>query len=290
MKDTLHLHTQIVGIFGHPIKHSLSPYIHNIAFQLKKLDYVYLPFDIPSSNLQNAIKAITALNIKGVNVTIPHKEAVISYINSFSEEVGVIGSVNTIVNEQSKLIGYNTDVNGILASLLPYKNEIYDKQAAVIGAGGSARAVIYTLIRNFKPKKIFIINRNLRRAEILKDYFIDKTKFAAIKTKELIPPSAFEVIKDSKLIVHATPVGMHPNVSNSITVSSEIFSKEQIVFDLIYNPVNTLLLQTASKGGARTINGLSMLIHQASKSFELWTGIEFPIEDIQKSLQLYLNN
>lgn len=289
MKNTFHFNTQIIGIIGHPIKHSYSPFIHNVAIEIKKLDFVYLPFDIPSSNLRSALKGMIALGIRGFNVTIPHKESAIQNMNGVSEEVSMIGSLNTIVNDQGKLIGHNTDAYGVLETLLPFKDDISGNQVAVIGAGGSARAVIYTLIRNFKPKKIFIINRNERRAENLKEYFSEKMKFSAIKTKELIPPTAFEVMKDSKLIVHATPVGMNPNENDSITISTDVFSKGQIVFDLVYNPQETLLLKTAKKSGANTISGLEMLVNQAAKSFELWTGIDFPKDEIQKSLLLYLS-
>ncbi len=290
MKNTFHFNTQIIGIIGHPIKHSYSPFIHNVAIEIKNIDYVYLPFDIPSSNLKNVLKGMVALGIKGFNVTIPHKEAVIQHLNDLSEEVTMIGSVNTIVNDQGKLIGHNTDAYGLLETLLPFKAEIAGNQVAVIGAGGSARAVIYTLIKHFKPKRVFIINRNERRAENLKEFFIEKMKFSSIKTKELVPPSAFETIKDSKLIIHATPVGMIPNENNSITTSSDVFSKDQVVFDLVYNPQNTLLLNTAAKAGAKTVNGMNMLVNQAAKSFELWTGADFPKEDVKKSLQLYLSN
>src|SRR3989339_1563180 len=290
MKNTFHFDTQIVGIIGHPIKHSYSPFIHNVAIELKKIDYVYLPFDIPSSNLNSALKGMKALGIKGFNVTIPHKESVIQYMSSVSEEVSMIGSVNTIVNDQGRLIGHNTDAYGIWETLLPFKDDISGNQVCVIGAGGSARAVIYTLIRHFKPKKLFIVNRNERRAENLKECFSEKMKFSSIKTKELIPPSAFEVMRDSKLIIHATPVGMNPNENDSITTSADVFSKGQIVFDLVYNPQITLLMKIAIRSGAKTINGLSMLVNQAAKSFELWTGVDFPKEDVQKSLQLYLGN
>lgn len=290
MKNTFHFDTQIIGIIGHPIKHSYSPFIHNVAIQLKKIDYVYLPFDIPASNLKSALRGMTALGIKGFNVTIPHKESAIQYMDIVSEEVEMIGSVNTIVNDQGRLIGHNTDAYGILETLLPFKDDISGNQVCVIGAGGSARAVIYTLIRHFKPKKLFIVNRNERRAENLKDYFSEKMKFSSIKTKELIPPAAFEVMRDSKLVINATPVGMYPNENDSIATSPDVFSKGQVVFDLVYNPQKTLLIQTATKSGAKGLNGLNVLINQAAKSFELWTGIDFPKEDVQKSVQLYLSN
>lgn len=290
MENTFHFNTQIIGIIGHPIKHSYSPFIHNVAIQLKKIDYVYLPFDIPSSNLKSALKGMIALGIKGCNVTIPHKELALQYMNDVSEEVSMIGSVNTIINDQGRLIGHNTDAYGILETLLPFKDDIAGNQVSVVGAGGSARAVIYTLIRHFRPKKLFIINRNERRAETLKEYFSEKMRFTSIKTKELIPPSAFEVMGDSKLIINATPVGMYPNENDSITTSPDVFTKEQIVLDLVYNPQKTLLLKTAEMTGAKSLNGLSVLINQAAKSFELWTGVDFPKEEVQKSLLLYLSN
>jgi shikimate dehydrogenase len=211
-------------------------------------------------------------------------------MNNVSEEVTIIGSLNTVINDQGKLSGYNTDSYGVMETLAPFKDAIAGNQICVIGAGGSARAVIYTLIRHFRIKKLYIINRNESRAENLKDYFSEKMKFSSIKTKELIPPSAFEVMRDSKLIVNATPVGMHPNDKDSITTSSDVFTKDQIVFDLVYNPQNTAFLNAAEKNGAKTLNGLTMLINQAAKSFELWTGVEFPKADVEKSLQLYLIN
>ena len=128
MKNTFHFNTQIIGIIGHPIKHSYSPFIHNVAIEIKKIDYVYLPFDIPSSNLKNVLKGMIALGIKGFNVTIPHKEAAIQHLNDLSEEVTMIGSVNTIVNDQGKLIGHNTDAYGLLETLLPFKDEIAGNQ------------------------------------------------------------------------------------------------------------------------------------------------------------------
>jgi shikimate dehydrogenase len=290
MKNTFHFNTQVIGLIGHPVKQSYSPFIHNIAINLKNIDYIYLPFDIPSQNLKSALSAMTALSFKGLNVTIPHKETAIPFMNNLSEEVKIIGSLNTIVNDQGKLVGYNTDVFGIVETLQPFYNEISGSQVVLVGAGGSARAVIYALIRHFKPKRIYIINRNERRAETLKEYFSEKMKFSAIKTKELLPPSAYEIMKDSKLIINATPVGMAPNENDSITTSRDIFSESQIIFDLVYNPQNTLLLKTAAISRAKTLNGLAMLINQAAKSFELWTCIDFPREDVQKSLHLYLNN
>lgn len=288
MKNSFHLNTKIIGLIGHPIKHSYSPFIHNITFELKKLDYIYLPFDVPASNLRNVIKGMKALGINGFNVTIPHKENILQYINNVSEEASIIGAVNTVVNDHGKLSGYNTDVHGVLETLLPYKDEISGEHVSVVGAGGAARAVIYTLIRQFKPKKIFLINRTEQRAESLKEYFSNKMKYDDFKAKELFPPDIVDILRDSKLIVNATAVGMHPDVDDVITSLNNSFQKGQYVFDLVYNPFCTSLLKIAMAEGAVPINGLKMLVNQAAKAFELWTGEQMPVDDVQKSLELYM--
>lgn len=290
MKDNFRLNTKIVGLFAHPVKHSFSPYIHNLAFELKDLDYIYMPFDIANSNLKNAIKGVLALGIAGFNVTIPHKENIIQFLDKVSEEASLIGSVNTVVNDMGKLIGYNTDVYGILETLSPFKKQIIGENVTVTGAGGAARAVIYCLIKNFKPKNIIIVNRTEAKADALKDYFKAKMKFDAFKVFSLVPSDIVEVLKESKLIVNATSIGMFPDVNDSITTIKESFKKNQIVFDLVYNPVKTKLLEMAESQGAMPLDGLNMLVYQASESFKLWTGQEMPLENILKSLQLYINN
>ena len=240
MKDSFHLNTQIVGLFGHPIKHTYSPFIHNIAFEINKLDYVYIPFDIPPANLKNAVKGILALGIKGFNLTIPHKEKIMEFMSNISEEASIVGSVNTVVNEMGKLNGYNTDVTGILETLNPYKKSISGEMVSVVGSGGAARAVVYALIRHFKPKKIFLINRTEQRAETLINYFKAKMKFDGFSIKELYPPALVNIFKDSKLIVNSTSVGMYPEIDDAVTTLDDSFTKDQIVFDLVYNPLKTI--------------------------------------------------
>jgi len=290
MKNSFHLNTKIIGLLGHPIKHTYSPFIHNIAIELKDLDYIYLPFDVPASGLKNALKGMLALGIKGFNVTIPHKENIIQYLTNVSEEASIIGSVNTIVNDLGKLNGYNTDVNGVLDTLSPYKDEINGNDVSIVGAGGAARAVIYTLVRHFKPKNIFLINRTEQRAEALRKYFYEKMKFEGFRAFELFPPELVDIFKASKLIVNATSIGMFPDVDDTITTLEESFCPGQIVFDLVYNPPQTKLLKIAASKGAVTLDGLQMLISQGAKAFELWTGEQMPIDQINKALKLYLAN
>jgi len=290
MKDNFRLNTKIVGLFAHPVKHSFSPYIHNLAFELKDLDYIYMPFDISNSNLKNAIKGVISLGIAGFNVTIPHKENIIQFLDNVSEEASLIGSVNTVVNDMGKLTGYNTDVYGILETLKPFKKQINGETITLFGAGGAARAVIYCLIKNFKPKNIIIINRTEAKADSLKEYFKSKMKFDAFKIFALVPSDIVEVLQESKLIINSTSIGMFPDVDDSVTTVKDSFKKNQIIFDMVYNPVRTKLLEIAESAGALPLDGLNMLVYQASESFKLWTGHEMPIENILKSLQLYIKN
>jgi shikimate dehydrogenase len=288
MKNTLHMNTMLVGLIGHPIKHTYSPFIHNVAFDIKKLDYIYLPFDVPAANLVNAVKGMVALGIKGFNVTIPHKVNIMQLMNNISDEAAGVGAINTVVNDLGRLSGYNTDVYGILKSLDKYKNSIAGAEVTVAGAGGSARAVIYTLIKYYKPSVINILNRTEQKAEAVKKYFSEKMKFDAIKCYELFPQNLTEVIQKSVLIVNATPVGMFPETDDSVIPDEKSFNKDQIVFDIVYNPSKTRLLNIAARQGARTINGTEMLVNQASKSFELWTGETMPVPEIIKSVELMI--
>lgn len=254
------------------------------------LDYVYLPFDVPSENLKAAVNGVLSLGLKGLNVTLPHKEKIIKYLDEVSEEASIIGAVNTIVNDHGKLMGYNTDAYGILETLLPFKDKISGTKATVIGAGGSARAVIYALLRHFKPDEINIINRTQQKADSLANDFALKMRYDAFHTFELFPPDNVETLKNSSLIVNATTLGMYPDVEDTITDIDDSFNGEQIVFDLIYNPTKTKFIKTAEMQGAKTVGGLKMLISQAAKSFELWTGIEMPVEVIADSLQEYIKH
>ena len=290
MKNSFYTNTKLIGLIGHPIKQSYSPFIHNIAAQFKNIDHIYLPFDVVADNLKDALKGVVALGISGLNVTIPHKEKIIKYLDDLSEEAAMIGAVNTIVNEHGNLKGYNTDINGILESLMEFKDLITGSKVSVIGAGGGARAVIYTLIRHFKPEQITIINRTIQRADTLHNYFSEKMRFDNLKTADLFPPELIETFHSSKLIVNSTSVGMFPDVDDCPTNLKESFHKDQLVFDMIYNPTETKLLKLAKQQGAVTLGGLKMLVHQAAKSFELWTGEEPPVEKLSRSLELMITS
>lgn len=288
VQNKFNQNTKIIGVIGHPIKQSFSPLMHNISFELSGLNYLYLPFDVPPAALKDAMKGMNALGIKGFNVTVPLKEKVLPLLKDVSEEASIIGAVNTIVNDEGTLRGYNTDVHGVIESLLPYKDEIAGAKVAVIGAGGAARGVIYALIRTFKVGQITIINRTDQIGESLKEYFSAKMLFTEIKSLPLVPPDLVETFRDSKLIVNTTSMGMYPNVDDSATTIKESFMKGQIVFDVVYNPVKTKLLRLAESQGAAIVTGLKMFVEQGAKSYELWTGQKMPIDKVYKAIESYL--
>ncbi len=276
--------TKLIGVLGHPIKHSLSPLMQNLAFAQKKLNYIYVPFDIPQDRLEDAIKGMLALGIRGFNITIPHKEKIIQYLEDVSEEAGVIGAVNTVVNENGYLHGFNTDAYGVIKTLEPYKDKIAGANVSVIGAGGAARSVLFSLIRNFKVSSINLINRTVSRAEYLRDYFSAKMHFTNIQSYELMPPDIVDILRNSKLIVNTTSIGMYPNVDDTPTNFENSFYPGQIVFDVVYNPLKTKFLRIAESQGAEIVNGLLMFVEQGAKSFELWTSKEMDVDEVYKIL------
>ncbi|MAT56874.1 MAG: shikimate dehydrogenase [Melioribacteraceae bacterium] len=287
-ENKINHNSNIVAVIGHPIKHSFSPLMHNISFDILQLDYLYLSFDVPSESLKDALKGMIALGIKGFNVTIPHKEKIVDFLNDVSEEASVIGAVNTVVNENGILHGYNTDVAGIVETLLPFKDELAGSEVTIIGAGGAARAALYSLIRHFKIEKINIVNRTEEKAERLKEYFSAKMLYNGIKAYDLTPPDLIDVFNRSKLIINTTSIGMSPEEDDSPTTIPGSFNKDQIIFDVVYNPLETKFLQLAKSQGAVTLNGLRMFVEQGAKAFELWTGHEMPKDKIYKTLQSYL--
>lgn len=280
--------TKIVGIIGHPIKQSFSPKMHNLSFLGQGLNYIYLPFDVPTSSLKDSLKAMSVLGVRGFNVTIPHKEKIIQFMDHVSEEASTVGAVNTVVNEGNQLFGYNTDINGIVESLNPYKEEIAKSTVTVIGAGGAARSVLYALIRHFKVETINIVNRTEERTEAIKDYFIDKMRFNNIKTFELMAKENSQLFNSSKLIINTTSIGMFPNIEDTPNDLAESFNSSQIVFDLIYNPIKTKFIELAESKGATIINGLKMFVVQGARSFELWTGHKMDTKLMYEELSKFL--
>ncbi|MBV6514111.1 MAG: shikimate dehydrogenase [Ignavibacteriales bacterium] len=289
MKNALHTHTELLGLIGHPIKHTFSPMMHNVASQLLDLDYLYLPFDISHADLSEGIAGLKVLGFKGFNVTVPHKEAIFSLLDTVSEEAVIIGAVNCVVNDGGTLHGYNTDAFGVHYVLDTYREEITGSPVMIFGAGGASRSAVYTLIRHYRPSVIHIVNRTIQRAEQIALHFKQQMHYDGIVAHEQEPVTTDNIMKSCKLIINTTTLGMTPLTEDSPVSSAAGFTDNQIVFDMVYNPVNTQFLQMAESQGAITVGGIKMLVAQGAKSFELWTGKQMPVNEIYDTLLKYLN-
>ena len=271
--------TDVYGIFGYPVKHSKSPTFQTLFFQKTKINGIYVPFEVKPENLELAVKSLRALNIKGVNVTIPHKEEVIKYVNDVSKEVMYIGASNTLVNIDGFIKAFNTDVFGFIKGLKQLDPELAGKKVLVLGAGGASRAVIYGLI-NENVEKIYIANRTPQRAEKIKEDFRKLHRFID-EVIEIISFQQIEgILDEANIIVNTTSVGL--NEDDKPLFDYEKIKPEHIVIDIIYK--KTPLLQVAERKGCKWQDGLPMLIYQGMKAFEIWTGKmpEVQYEEVEK--------
>lgn len=271
--------TKVFGLIGHPVKHSLSPLIHNSSFEKLNFNGVYVVFDVAPELLENAVKGLKALGIKGFNVTVPHKESVMNYLDFVTEEAEKIGAVNTVVNENGILKGYNTDVQGFIDSLKELKEDVRGRKAFVLGAGGASKAICFALARE-GVESIVIANRTLNKARALAEYIREEFKVKC----DYCSIEEVEKFNEIDILINTTSVGMHPEVANS-PVSEEVVAKANFVYDLIYNPSETLFLKYARKNGVKSANGLSMLVNQASYAFYLWTGEFFDKDFVYEKIR-----
>lgn len=273
---------KIVGLFGYPVGHSISPVFQNAAFRKLDLDFIYLPFSVRPEDLKKAVEGIRALNIVGVNITIPHKEKVLPHLDKISSEAKKIGAVNTISNRKGKLIGYNTDVHGFLSSV--QEDLGFDprgKSVFLLGAGGVAYAITYSLIKK-KAKKITVVNKPRHMAESLIKHFKKLTKECEFELIDFDQRNSRRLIKEADILINATSVGMSPGDPSLIKVG--LLYPGLLVFDVIYNR-ETALLKLARRRGLRTLGGLNMLIHQGAVSFEIWTGKKAPLETMKEAAE-----
>ncbi|MDI6783092.1 MAG: shikimate dehydrogenase [bacterium] len=278
--------TKLVGLFGYPVKHSFSPIIHNAAFAFLGLDYVYIPFCVPPEKLKIAIDALIPLGIQGINITIPHKETVIPLLDKISAEAELIGAVNTVnVDEQHRLIGYNTDGIGFISAILSDLNiTCAGKQILILGAGGGARAVgIQSALSG--AKMIYVMDIDTAKTnKLVADI---KRSNPAVQAEAITTPQLPAVLKEIDILVNATPIGMQPE--DPLLIEPDWLRPALKVFDLIYNPLETKLVQVARQQGCLATNGLNMLIQQGAASFEIWTGIQPPVEIMRQAIIDFLN-
>jgi len=275
--------TDIYGIFGHPVKHSLSPDMHNSAFNALGLNSVYVAFDIDPDNIEEAARAIRVMGIKGINITIPHKQTIIPYLDEVSPDAKLTGAVNTVKNENGKLSGYNTDVGGFLRAIRedldfsPEGNTLF-----LIGAGGAARAVLSAFCMN-GGAVVYITDIVHDKATELANQFKANFENITINTLEIDNKSTVaEKLSEADLLVNASPAGMDGVGSLDIPLTS--LNKNAVVYDLVYKPPDTNLLKEAKQLGHKASGGLSMLLYQGAESFEIWTGEDAPVEIMKKAL------
>ncbi len=281
MRDTAQRTSRLFGIMAHPVAHSLSPVMHNAAFKALQMPHHYHAFDVKPDELPAAVSAMRVLGIKGVNVSIPHKEQVLKFIDQINEEARVIGAVNTIVQgEDGRLIGYNTDGAGYVRSLLSETEiDLRQTHALVIGAGGAAKGIGVYLLKS-GCKQLTVMNRTASKGEQLvhqlQSYiepYASETKVQAISWQDEVSGTH----DPFNLIINTTSVGMWPN-TEAAPVRLKDMEAHIIVSDIVYNPLQTTLLQDAEKAGATVHQGLGMFVHQGALAFEYFTGEKAPAE------------
>lgn len=277
--------TKLCGLLGNPVEHSLSPAIHNAAFEKLGLNFVYLAFRV--EDIAGAIRGIRALgNVRGFSVTIPHKVAVIPHLDEVETTARHIGSVNTIVVEKGKLTGYNTDATGALRALRDGGARLDGQRVLMLGSGGAARAIAFALAADpggtgIAGLTILGIDEPERRG-LVRDLRA-RTKLP-VEDGPICEESLRRGIRDSAILVHCTPQGMHPNVGETC-VPAALLSPHLTVMDIVYNPPETRLLREAKAAGCRTIRGLEMFLHQAVAQFELWTQLAAPADVMRAVLE-----
>ncbi len=261
-------HTKLYGVVGHPISHSLSPTMQNAAFSASGLNAIYLAFE--TRDIEGCLKGVRALGIGGMSVTLPHKSAVIPLLDEVDGLAKRIGAVNTLVNDDGKLIGYNTDAVGALNALAT-KTELSGKTCLIIGAGGAARAIGFILKE--KGVELELANRSAERGRAL----------ARSLACPFMPLDELEETT-ADLLIQTTPIGMTPD-EEGCPIPEQILKKGMVVMDIIYNPLETRLLTMARARGCLTINGLGMFIYQGAEQFRLWTGLEAPVNAMTRAVK-----
>ena len=277
-------HTRLTALLGSPVAHSISPLMHNEAFQLLDLDYTYLCFEVNEETLPAAVDGLKACGIRGFNLTMPNKNKIVELLDELSPAARLIGAVNTVVNDDGHLTGYNTDGVGSMQAVKDAGYDITGKTITIMGAGGAATAICAQAALD-GVEKIHIFARETSR-------FWDRTQKLAENINSTLPCKAVlhenrdtaalaQAISESALLLNATSVGMAPNTEGTIIEDTSLYHPDLIVSDVIYNPRETRFLKEAREAGCRTFNGMYMLLYQGAEAFRLWTGKEMPVKEIK---------
>lgn len=271
--------TRVCGVIGDPIEHTLSPVMHNAAFEALGLDYVFLAFRVKSRSVADAVSGARALNIRGLNVTMPHKTKVIAHLDRVDLSAQIVNSVNTILCKEKLLLGFNTDGVGAIKALKENGVELKGRKVLLLGAGGAARAIAYALAK--EADELSVLNRTVKQAQALSK-LLEKSFSKKIVYGSLSPSDIEENLQDSDILINATSVGMKPKADGT-PVPAKLLRRNLAVMDIVYNPLETKLAKDAKAAGAKVVSGVEMLIFQGVASFEIWTGKSAPIEVMRKA-------
>jgi len=267
--------TKLCAVIGNPVGHSLSPALHNAAFNSLGLDFVYVAFRV--EDLKSAIGGMRAMeNFRGMSVTIPHKIEIIDYLDEIAEVDRFIGSVNTVINENGRLFGFGTDGPGALKSLVDAGVCLEGMSILILGAGGASRAIAFTLACSAVLERLVILDINEPVMQALAEDLRAGTS-VKVETAFLDNESIAQRVPEADIIINCTPVGMHPK-EDATLIPAAFFNKEQVVFDVVYTPLETRLLRDAASRGCRVVSGVEMFINQAALQFERFTGESAPVE------------
>ncbi len=276
--------SQVLGVIGHPIAHSFSPHLHNAAIDVLGIDYCYVAFHVLPGKVGSAIQGMRSLNIRGLNVTLPHKRAVMEHLDQISEEALAIGAVNTISRESDNLVGYNTDVYGIVSALERVAGlDRFPAHCAVLGAGGAARAVVYALGCREEVQRITLLNRTVARAVAVATD-MEKATGNRIEAGEMDADSQDRVFSEAGLVVNTTSLGMFPNTEGSPLLIGGALHPDLVLYDTVFNPLETRLMKQFREAGATAFGGLDMLVFQGARSFQIWTGVEPPVDRMKQAV------
>lgn len=273
--------TKLFALIGDPVEGSLSPVIHNAAFRALRLDCVYLAFRVPRVKLAEAIEGALALGLTGLNVTHPHKIAVVGMLDELDESASLVGAVNTIKNERGRLVGFNTDGGGAVRALERKVGELRGKKVLLLGAGGAGRAIAFSLVN--AGAELTVANRTASRAEGLARSIKQKLG-ASVRLVGLGKTELVRAMKSADVLINSTSVGMRPDVDKTLA-TADMMHPGLVVNDIVYEPLRTRLLREAERAGARVVDGLGMLVHQGALAFEIWTGKKPPIEIMEREVR-----
>jgi shikimate dehydrogenase len=282
------VNTRLIILLGTPLGHSVSPQMHNLAFQKLDLDYCYLPVEVTTADLETVFNGLTRMNIAGCNVTIPHKISIIKYLDELDPLAATIGAVNTVCIKNGKTIGYNTDGEGFLQSLEASAHITpKGRNFFLLGAGGAGRAISMTLAHH-GAGNIYICNRTFAKAKELATEINKKIRTCAVAIDQTATDRA-AILQNCDVLINSTSIGMHPN-ENELPIEESLISKHLIVADIVYNPLTTQLLKIAKEKGCPIVRGLGMLVNQGAAGFRLWTGAEPPIEEMSDAVFAAMKN